>query len=143
MKLDDGRVFSDFVANILNSEDISLKSDGAHRRPFCYISDAIDGCFRILLTGEPGTPYNVGNPQQFVSILECAQILQEAFSERRIKVRINTAAQPQHYARSPIISNCPDVERLVELGWAPQVTITEGFTRTVSSFEEHLRSPVA
>ena len=75
MKLDDGRVFADFIANILNKKDIIMKSDGSAIRAFCYLSDAVSGFFTVLLNGENGSVYNVGNDKGVVSILNLAERL--------------------------------------------------------------------
>jgi nucleoside-diphosphate-sugar epimerase len=59
MRLDDGRVFADFVADIVAGRDIVLKSDGSALRPFCYLADATVAFFTVLLSGKSGEAYNV------------------------------------------------------------------------------------
>ena len=54
MDLDDGRVFADLVADIIAGRNIVMKSDGKHRRPFCYLADAVEGIFTVLLRGKNG-----------------------------------------------------------------------------------------
>lgn len=139
MALDDGRVFADFVANLLAHENLVIKSDGLARRPFCYVADAVEGFFTVLLKGETATPYNVGNDETEVSIRELAQTLVEAFAERKLTVIMDPARQDKDYARSPISRNCPDITRLRALGWRPRLGIVEGFTRTVASYEKPQR----
>ena len=51
MKLDDGRVFADFVKNVVCNENIQLSSDGSAKRSFCYLADAVIGFFTVLLKG--------------------------------------------------------------------------------------------
>ena len=69
MDLNDGRVYADFIRNIVNNENIEMKSDGSAIRAFCYISDATIAFFKVLLSGEIGAAYNVGNDKNTYSIL--------------------------------------------------------------------------
>ena len=85
MELNDGRVFADFVANIVEGRDIVLKSDGSARRPFCYLADATVAYFRVLLLGGGGEAYNVGSGMQ-CSVLELAETLCRLFPEQGCKV---------------------------------------------------------
>lgn len=129
--LEDGRVFSDFIADILTGRDLVLKSDGAARRPFCYAADAVLGFFTVLLQGERATPYIVGNDEAFVSIADLARILtREAFPDLGLHYRLGPASD----LSSPITGSPPDTSRLRALGWSPRTDIVEGFRRTVASF---------
>jgi nucleoside-diphosphate-sugar epimerase len=136
MRLDDGRVFADFVAAIIARRDLVIKSDGTARRPFCYISDATRAFFRVLLHGRDGTPYNVGNDQTEVSIRELADILVGEFGERSLHVVMDSSRENQDYMQSPIQRNCPDIGRIAGLGWRPEIGVAAGFRRTVSAHEE-------
>ena len=64
MQLNDGRVYADFVSDIVNNRNIIMKSDGSAIRPFCYLADATSGFFTVLLKGNSGEAYNVGNPDE-------------------------------------------------------------------------------
>jgi len=134
MRLDDGRVFADFVADILNNRDIVMKSDGTAVRAFCYLADAIQGFFRVLLNGQVGQAYNIGNDKGEVSVLELAQILVSLFPDKKLKVVKNIGAQVPGYLKSQITRNCPDITKVRQLGWEPTVSVVEGFRRTISSF---------
>ncbi|MEO8104031.1 MAG: NAD-dependent epimerase/dehydratase family protein [Betaproteobacteria bacterium] len=136
MKLDDGRVFADFVAAIIARRDIVIKSDGKARRPFCYSADAVRAFFRVLLEGGDGIPYNVGNDQAELSIRELADLLVAEFSERDLRVIMDASQIAANYMQSPIVRNCPDISRLRELGWVPRTGVAEGFRRTVTAYEE-------
>ncbi len=133
MDLGDGRVYADFVADIVAGRDIVMKSAGQAQRAFCYLSDATAGFFTTLLRGEPGQAYNVGNPAALVSIANLAETLTELFPERGLRVRHEAPAGG--YLPSPIHRNCPDVTKAAALGWRPETTVSEGFRRTVASFE--------
>lgn len=134
MALDDGRVFADFVANIVNKQDIVMKSDGSARRPFCYLSDAILGFLTVLIKGENGQAYNVGNPHEEYSVLELADILVGLYPELNLKVVLSSLKLDNNYLKSPINRNSPDINKIRLLGWAPVVTVQEGFSRTILSF---------
>ena len=134
MTLDDGRVFADFVANIVNKQDIVLNSDGSAIRPFCYLTDATLGFLTILLNGKNGDAYNMGNPKEEISILKLAETLVTLYPEYNLKVKINMPGN-KPYLKSPIQRNSPDIEKIKQLGWNPKINISEGFKRTIQSFK--------
>ena len=130
--LADGRVFCDFVSDILAQRDLKLNSDGLAKRPFCYLADATLGYFTALLKGDNGTPYNVGNDLAVLTIRDLATTLvTEAFPELGLSVAFPTSTPT---TSSPITGGRPDVSRLRALGWAPTTGVVEGFRRTVESF---------
>lgn len=134
MRLDDGRVFSDFVADIVNRRNIVINSDGTARRSFCYIADATAAFFSVLLQGKPGEAYNVGNSQCEVSIKKLADDLVDLFPEYGLKVVMNGDVKDGQYLKSNISRSCPDTSKVMSLGWKPAYSIREGFRRTVVSF---------
>ena len=135
MSLDDGRVFADFVANVVHNHDIVMKSDGSAIRPFCYLADATAGFFTVLFKGEPGQAYNIGNPDAEISILELAEILVALFPEKKLRViRQPSPVESSGYLCSPITHNCPDITKVRHLGWRPEMSAPAGFARTVRSF---------
>ncbi|MHB9148391.1 MAG: NAD-dependent epimerase/dehydratase family protein [Candidatus Amoebophilus sp.] len=133
--LDDGRVFADFIADIINNRDIILKSDGMAKRSFCYISDAIVGFLTIILKGENSEAYNVGNPDAEISMKELAATLVLMYPEKKINLKFNVQNNDS-FLRSDIQRICPDISKIKLLGWYPEIGIEEGFTRTVNSFIE-------
>ncbi len=134
MLLDDGRVFSDFVADVVAGRHLTMKSDGSAIRPYCYLADATRGFFTVLLEGEAGQAYNVGNDQAEVSVRQLAETLARLFPEKKLEVRrVDAPAQPG-YLKSPIPRNCPDLSKIAALGWTPRHGIESGFSRTIRSF---------
>lgn len=134
MALDDGRVYADFVADVLAGRDIRMKSNGTARRAFCYLADATAGFFTVLLRGTNGEAYNVGNPHQELSMLELAQTVasldaQAAISVVEFQPPVNTL-----YLPSPVSRLTPDVNKLADLGWQPVTTVATGFARTIASY---------
>jgi nucleoside-diphosphate-sugar epimerase len=82
MRLDDGRVFADIVADVLAGRNIVMKSDGSGRRPFCYVADATVAFFSVA-QWDKWEVYNVGSDREF-SILELAETLCDLFPDRGV-----------------------------------------------------------
>jgi UDP-glucuronate decarboxylase len=133
MRLDDGRVFADFVRDILAGGPIVLQSDGSARRSFCYLADATLGFFTVLFKGEDGGAYNVANPGGECSIAELADRLAIEFRGEGIRVERQVRTN-QNYFVSPILSTVPDIGKAKALGWNPPHSIEQGFRRTVESY---------
>jgi hypothetical protein len=90
---------------------IVLNSDGSARRAFCYLTDATIGFLTILLNGENGQAYNLGNPKEEYSILELAKILVNAYPEFKLEVILNTTTNTD-YLKSTITRNSPNIDKL-------------------------------
>jgi nucleoside-diphosphate-sugar epimerase len=132
MKLDDGRVFADFVRDVINGHNIELKSDGKATRTFCYLADATRGFFTVLLKGENNNAYNLGNINGEISIKDLAELLVKLFPKKNLKV-VN--AKSNEYIRSKTAARgYPDTKKIMSLGWKPHYGIHEGFKRTIESF---------
>lgn len=134
MSFDDGRVFADFAADIINNRNIVLNSDGLATRAFCYLSDATVAFFKILFEGKSGDAYNMGNPECEISIIDLAKLLVDLFPERNLSV-VQNFDKSKGYIASSVNRNYPSVEKLNKLGWIPNVSIEEGFKRTICSYE--------
>ncbi len=130
MRLDDGRVVPNFVRQALSGEPLTVYDDGSRTRSFCYVSDLVDGLYRLLLSDEV-LPVNLGNPAE-MTILEFAKtVLRLSGSEAGITFLTpkdeRTKDDPQ--TRQPDISKAHAV-----LGWEPRVTLEEGLAKTIESF---------
>jgi UDP-glucuronate decarboxylase len=134
MPLDDGRVFADFVADLVHGRDIVMKSDGSAVRAYCYVADAVRGFLTLLLRGVAGEAYNLANDQAEASVLELAERLVALFPEKKLKVVKKVEAPSPGYMASIVPRTTPDVTKLRALGWAPRHTIESGFRRTVLSY---------
>ena len=132
--LEDGRVFADFVADVVAGRPVRLSSDGLARRAFCYVSDAVAGFFHVLLKGEPGAPYNIANPAGDLSIRELAELLVRLSSDLGRPVTLAAKALPPGYLPSPHANLQPSIERARSLGWMPRVLPAVGFRRMVESY---------
>ncbi len=135
MKLDDGRVYADFVSDIVNHKDISMKSDGSATRAFCYLTDATIAFVKVLLGGVNGEAYNVGNPHEEHSILSLAEMLVKIYPEKGLKVHKHLSVNNRNYLKSDVKRNSPDISKISSaLGWDPVVSADIGFRRTIESF---------
>lgn len=135
MDLHDGRVFADFVADVVAGRDIIMKSDGSAVRAFCYLADAVAGFFTVLFRGEDGEAYNIGNDSAETSIIDLAELLAVLFRDRNITVRRQQLDNGSDYLQSPVNRICPDIAKARRLGWKPITGLSEGFNKTVRSFD--------
>ncbi len=133
MALNDGRVYADFVSDVVNGKDIEMKSDGSARRAFCYLKDATVAFFTVLLKGEPGEAYNVGNPDEEHSIIELAEAVVK-LGKTPLKIIKQPVLATNNYLKSPLLRNTPNIDKLKSLGWSPDTDITTGFAKTISSY---------
>lgn len=130
MCIDDGRVVSNFVAQALRKEPLTVYGDGKQTRSFQYVSDLVEGLMK-LMEGEHVGPFNLGNPGEF-TMLELAQVVQETIDPNaRIEFRPNTEDDP--HKRKPDISKAKDL-----LGWEPTVSLRKGLPLMVSDFRQRI-----
>jgi len=134
LNLNDGRVFADFVSDVVNKKDISINSDGLSTRCFCYISEATKAFLTVLLKGSNREAYNIGNPNCEISIKNLALILKESYPERVKKINILEKSSNNLYIASEVQRLYPSIEKIAKLGWQPNISIENGFKRTVNSF---------
>lgn len=129
MKLDDGRVVPTFLDQALREAPLTVYGDGNQTRSFCYVSDMVEGIYRLLLSDEPG-PVNLGNPLE-LTVLEFARlILRLTGSRSRIEFRPLPEDDPKR--RQPDITKAR-----VVLGWEPRVSLEEGLRQTIAWFRQH------
>ncbi|XP_059625668.1 UDP-glucuronic acid decarboxylase 2-like [Cornus florida] len=130
MCIDDGRVVSNFVAQALRKEPLTVYGDGKQTRSFQYVSDLVEGLMR-LMEGEHVGPFNLGNPGEF-TMLELAQVVQETIDpDAKIEFRPNTEDDP--HKRKPDITKAKDL-----LGWEPKVALRKGLPLMVSDFRQRI-----
>lgn len=134
LQANDGRVFADFVFNVLRGENIVMHSDGSARRAFCYVTDAISGFFKVLLQGAPAQAYNVANPAGELSIMELAEMLVSLFPEKQLAVDRRHSPHSPHYIPSAYSRLVPDVSKLQALGWSAHVHPPIGFRRMIEAY---------
>ncbi len=128
MRLNDGRVLPNFVYQALTGQALTVYGDGKQTRSFCYVSDLIDGIYR-LLESDHHDPVNIGNPRE-MTILEFAEmVLKYTDSKTAIRFEPLPADDPKR--------RCPDITKARRLlGWEPRVTLEEGLPQTVEFFRK-------
>jgi dTDP-glucose 4,6-dehydratase len=126
MKLNDGRVVPAFVDQALNGEPITIFGDGTQTRSFCYVSDLVDGLYRLLLSSEE-YPVNLGNPREMTIGEFATTILELTGSRGGVAHRDLPEDDPKQ--RRPDIAKARRI-----LGWSPLVTLEEGMRLTVEYF---------
>ena len=128
MRLNDGRALPNFVFQALSEKPITVYGDGKQTRSFCYVSDLIDGIYRLMLSDEH-LPVNVGNPEE-ITLLEFAQRVRAQFPKAG---PIVFEPLPQDDPKR----RCPDIRKARRLlGWEPKVPLGEGLKRTIAYFQE-------
>ena len=127
MRPRDGRVVSNFIVQALNGEPITIYGDGSQTRSFCYVSDEVDGIYRLFMHGD-SMPTNIGNPAEY-TIKQLAEIV----------VELTGSASPIVYEDLPEDDpkvRKPDITRAREmLGWEPKVDVRDGVGRTIEYFK--------
>jgi dTDP-glucose 4,6-dehydratase len=126
MKLDDGRVVPAFLGEALRGEAITIFGDGSQTRSFCYVSDLVDGLYRLMQSDER-YPVNLGNPNEMTIREFAEQIRQVTGSASPILQRPLPEDDPKR--RQPDISKARRV-----LGWEPRVPLDEGLRLTLDYF---------
>lgn len=130
MRLEDGRAIPSFVTQALRGEDISVFGDGSQTRSFCFVSDLVEGIYRVLMAGDT-KPVNLGNPQE-LTIFELAQLIIQLTGSRS-KVVFTPLPQDDPKRRQP------DISRARQLcGWEPKVEFTTGLEDTIAYFRQKL-----
>nr|AGK44130.1 UDP-glucuronate decarboxylase protein 1 [Populus tomentosa] len=130
MCLDDGRVVSNFVAQVIRKQPMTVYGDGKQTRSFQYVSDLVDGLV-ALMEGEHVGPFNLGNPGEF-TMLELAEVVKETIdSSATIEFKPNTADDP--HKRKPDISKAKEL-----LNWEPRISLREGLPLMVNDFRNRI-----
>lgn len=131
MRLNDGRVVPTFVKQALNGEPLSIYGSGKQTRSFCYVSDLIDGIYKLSRSNEAG-PINIGNPGER-TMLEFAEYVMKAVGCENgvVYLPLPTSDDPK--------LRCPDITKARQLlGWEPKVDLTEGMTATINYFRKQI-----
>ena len=133
MAIRDGRVVSNFIVQALMGEPISIYGGGEQTRSFCYVSDLIEGIYRILMLDKnPQSPINLGNPNEF-RMVELANTIKELTGS---KSEIMNYPLPEDDPKQ----RCPDISLARNsLNWEPTVGLVEGLEKTIEYFKQVLK----
>ena len=129
MRLNDGRALPNFVHQALTGKPLTVYGEGKQTRSFCYVSDLIEGIYRLMLSDEH-SPVNIGNPQE-ITILQFAERIRTYF-QNAPKIIFEPLPQDDPKQRCPDISKAKRI-----LGWEPKVGLDEGLRTTLDYFKEH------
>ena len=135
MSLDDGRVQADFLRNLVNDEDIVLKSDGSAIRTYTYVGDAVAALFYILLNGTE-TVYNISSEADTVSIKGLAEAMVKAYPEKNLQLKFEIPKSKSNNGSAPFTLGVLNSDKLKKLGWKPKYSLIEGIRRTVEFLRE-------
>jgi dTDP-glucose 4,6-dehydratase len=134
MRPRDGRVVSNFIVQALTGEPLTIYGDGSQTRSFCYVSDEVDGIYRLFMKGDH-LPTNVGNPVEY-TVRQLAELV----------VELTGSAVPISYEPLPIDDpkvRQPDITRArAMLGCEPTVPVREGLARTIEYFRGLVGTPM-
>jgi dTDP-glucose 4,6-dehydratase len=126
MRPRDGRVVPALIGQALAGEPMTVFGDGSQTRSFCYVSDLIDGIYRLLLSSETD-PVNIGNPSE-LTVLEFARIIQK-LTATRSEIVFKPLPVDDPKVRQPDITRVKTI-----LGWEPKVKLEDGLVRTIEYF---------
>ena len=133
MRPRDGRVVSNFIVQALMNEPLTVYGDGSQTRSFCYVSDEIDGIYRLFMHGD-NEPTNIGNPDEY-TVKQLAEII----------VELTGTSSEIVYRELPVDDpkvRRPDITKArTQLGWEPKVAVREGVARTIEYFRTLIESP--
>ncbi len=135
MKLNDGRVVPAFLDQALNGKPLTVFGDGSQTRSFCYVSDLVEGLWRLIQSDEH-FPVNLGNPRE-MTILQFAELIQQQM-DADCEIEFQPLPQDDPKQRCPNISKAQSV-----LGWQPNVGLEEGLRHTIEYFRTKELAPQA
>ena len=128
MRINDGRVVPAFISQALRDEPLTVFGDGSQTRSFCYVSDLVDGIYRLLMSDEP-MPTNIGNPNEMTVLQFAEEIKRLTGTKAPIEFRPLPEDDPK--IRRPDITKARQI-----LQWEPRVPLAEGLQRTIDYFKE-------
>lgn len=129
MRKDDGRVVPNFINQALNDTPITIYGDGKQTRSFCYVSDLIDGIYKLMIS-DTNDPVNLGNPEEH-TILEFAELIKE-LTKSKSKLIFKPLPIDDPHVR------CPDITKAKrELRWEPKMKLRDGIIKTIEWFRNN------
>ena len=131
MRLDDGRVVSNFIYQALTGNNLTVYGDGSQIRSFCYIDDLIEGIVKLMEI-DYLEPLNLGNPEEFTINDLAKKVIKITDSKSKIKHLSILEDDPKQ--RRPDISKAKKL-----LNWQPRIALDEGLKKTVAWFRQELK----
>lgn len=134
MRLSDGRVVPNFCGQALRDEAITVYGHGDQTRSFCYVTDLVDGIFRMTTKTAFHEPVNLGNPDEY-KIRDFAEIVLKHLPTSQSKLSFKELPQDDPKQRKPDITRAREL-----LGWSPKVSLDEGLKQTIDYFRTRLNA---
>ena len=131
MRLNDGRIVPNFMKQAILGEPLTVYGDGSQTRSFCYVSDLVDGIYKLGMSKE-NRPINIGNPTEF-TVLEFAHLVTK-MSGSSSTLEYRDLPQDDPKQRKPDITKAQTL-----LGWNPKVELKEGLEHTLAYFQNELK----
>jgi nucleoside-diphosphate-sugar epimerase len=131
MKLNDGRVITNFIFQALQNQPITIYGDGQQTRSFCYVDDLLAGLLKLFFTERVYEPINLGNPTPITILPLAKEIIELANSKSEITFQ--NLPEDDHRDREPEISKAKNLLR-----WDPQVSRTIGLEKTIEDLKIQL-----
>ncbi len=130
MRMDDGRAIPTFIVQALKGEPLTVYGDGSQTRSFCYVSDLVDGMYR-LMQSDCHDPVNLGNPSE-MTILQLAELIIK-LTKSKSTIHFLPLPPDDPKVRQPDITKAQTL-----LNWEPQVPLEEGLERTIFEFKKRM-----
>jgi dTDP-glucose 4,6-dehydratase len=130
MRVEDGRAIPAFLSQALRDQDVTVFGDGSQTRSLCYVSDLVDGIYRLMMS-DFAEPVNVGNPAEITMRQLAEKIVAVTGSRSRIVERPLPVDDPKR--RQPDITRARTI-----LGWEPKISLDAGLPRTIEYFRKKL-----
>ncbi|MCX5750077.1 MAG: SDR family oxidoreductase [Candidatus Saganbacteria bacterium] len=128
MRPNDGRVVPNFISQALKGEPLTVYGDGSQTRSFCYVSDLVEGLYKLMLSDAEG-PVNLGNPQE-LKITDFAKEINKLFGRKEDNLIYKPLPEDDPMQRKPDIGRAKNL-----LGWEPGVGLEEGLSRAIEYFK--------
>jgi len=130
MRIEDGRAIPAFISQALRGEDVTVFGDGRQTRSVCYVSDLVDGIFKLMMS-DYNLPMNIGNPDE-LTMLQLAKEIVE-LTNSRSKIVFKELPEDDPKVRQPDITKARKI-----LAWEPHVPRKEGLIKTIRYFKDKL-----
>jgi len=126
MRANDGRAIPNFIMQAMSNKPITVYGEGSQTRSFCYISDQVDGIFKLLISSETD-PVNIGNPEEIPVVKIAEEIIQLTRSKSKIVFESLPVDDPK--------IRQPDIDKAIKiLNWKPKISREEGLKKTIEYF---------
>lgn len=132
MRLNDGRAIPNFISQALREEELTVFGNGKQTRSFCYISDLVEGIYRLMIS-DYNEPVNLGNPHEMTILQMAETIVRMTATKSKIGFKPLPVDDPR--VRQPNIDRARKI-----LGWSPKVDLEDGLKDTIEYFRKKLRS---